>query len=232
MRFPMSIKHLCSLAFLLIVSTAQAGDIDAYFVDTLWPGDGEPIKNAVIIVEGGKIQSVGAAAQVSVPAQAKRHILSGRTMMPALWQWKHRLALAVLTMNEMLHPSIVPSMRSIFTANMTSIYRPHNQCSYLTIEPTVTAGQTAMVKLGKGLPDSKRLLDSSGIKVVLSKSALNPPTVYEPPVGAVSIDRPLEPTRPQIGASYLEQVAGLAALLESSREQRVQQMRRMRDSKY
>ncbi len=54
------------------------------------------------------------------------------------------------------------------------------------------------------------------MKVVLSKSALNPPTVYEPPVGAVSIDRPLEPT-----ARSWEQVilnrSTFSTLFESSR---------------
>lgn len=219
MRFPMSIKHLCSLAFLLIVSTAQAGDIDAYFVDTLWPGDGEPIKNAVIIVEGGKIQSVGVAAQVSVPAQAKRHILSGRTMMPGIVAMETSIGIGS-TDDER---NVTPEYRAIDAFDFYGEYDQYlsSGITSVHISPSnrrLLPGQTAMVKLGKGLPDSKRLLDSSGIKVVLSKSALNPPTVYEPPVGAVSIDRPLEPTRPQIGASYLEQVAGLAALLESSRE--------------
>ena len=218
MRLTMSLRQLCSIALLLIASTAKGGDIDAYFVDTLWPGDGEPIKNAVIIVEGGKIQSVGAVADVAIPPQAKRHSLLGRTVMPGIVAMETSIGIG----NTDDERNVTPEYRAI---DAFDIYGEYDQ--YLSsgitsvhIAPSnrrLLPGQTGLVKLGKGLPDTKKLSESSGMKVVLSKSALNPPTVYEPPVGAVSIDRPLEPTRPQLGASYLEQVAGLAALLDSSR---------------
>ncbi|MCU0710726.1 MAG: amidohydrolase family protein [Pirellula sp.] len=219
MRFTMNMKHLCSLALLLIASTARAGDIDAYFVDTLWPGDGEPIKNAVIIVEGGKIQSVGSATDVTIPPQAKRHNLNGRTVMPGIVAMETSIGIGS-TDDER---NVTPEYRAIDAFDFYGEYDQYlsSGVTSVHIAPAnrrLLPGQSGMVKLGKGLPDTKRLKDTSGIKVVLSRSALNPPTVYEPPVGAVSVDRPLEPTRPQIGASYLEQVSGLAALLESSRE--------------
>lgn len=218
MRLTMSLKLLFTVAILSIATTARSGDIDAYFVDTLWPGDGEPIKNAVIIVEGGKIQSVGPAATVTIPAQARRHSLAGRTIMPGIVAMETSIGIG----NTDDERNVTPEYRAIDAFDFYGDYDQYiaSGITSVHIAPSnrrLLPGQSGMVKLGKGLPDTKKLSDSSGMKVVLSKSALNPPTVYEPPVGAVSIDRPLEPTRPQLGASYLEQVAGLAALFESSR---------------
>jgi imidazolonepropionase-like amidohydrolase len=218
MRLTMSFKYLFTLATLCIASTARSGDVDAYFVDTLWPGDGEPIKNAVIIVEGGKIQSVGPAATVTIPSQARRHSMAGRTIMPGIVAMETSIGIG----NTDDERNVTPEYRAIDAFDFYGEYDQYiaSGITSVHIAPSnrrLLPGQSGLVKLGKGLPDTKKLSDSSGMKVVLSKSALNPPTVYEPPVGAVSIDRPLEPTRPQLGVSYLEQVAGLAALLESSR---------------
>ncbi|XZE20635.1 amidohydrolase family protein [Pirellulaceae bacterium SH449] len=198
-------------------SIVTAGEIDAYFVDTLWPGDGPPIKNAVIVVENGTIQNAGSVADVVVPAGAKRHNLAGCSVMPGIVAMESSIGIGG-TEDER---NVTPEYRAI---DAFDFYRDVNAyvASGITsvhVSPTsrrFMPGQAAMVKLGTGLADSRLLSESSGIKVVLAKSALNPPTVYEPPVGAVSIDRPLEPTRPQLGASYLELVTGLAALLESS----------------
>lgn len=218
MRSSFNWSYALSFLFLLVsTSVVTAGEIDAYFVDTLWPGDGPPIKNAVIVVENGTIQNAGSVADIAIPAGAKRHNLSGCSVMPGIVAMESSIGIGS-TEDER---NVTPEYRAI---DAFDFYRDVNAyvASGITsvhVSPTnrrFMPGQAAMVKLGTGLADARLLSESSGIKVVLAKSALNPPTVYEPPVGAVSIDRPLEPTRPQLGASYLELVTGLAALLESS----------------
>src|SRR5215831_3640957 len=48
-------------------------------------GDGRaPIENATILVNGGRIQQVGPAAGVQVPAGATRVNLAGKTVMPMI----------------------------------------------------------------------------------------------------------------------------------------------------
>jgi imidazolonepropionase-like amidohydrolase len=221
MRSSVSWSYSLSFLFLLVsTSLINAREIDAYFVDTLWPGDGPAIKNAVIVVENGTIQNAGPVADVVIPSGAKRHNLTGCSVMPGIVAMESSIGIDG-TEDER---NVTPEYRAI---DAFDFYRDVNAyvASGITsvhVSPTsrrFMPGQSAMVKLGTGLADVRLLSESSGIKVVLAKSALNPPTVYEPPVGAVSIDRPLEPTRPQLGASYLELVTGLAALLESSQSE-------------
>ena len=45
---------------------------------------------------------------------------------------------------------------------------------------------------------------------MLGEAFKNPPKIYEPPVGAVSVDRPLEATKPQLAASLASAMAGLS----------------------
>ncbi len=49
-------------------------------------------------------------------------------------------------------------------------------------------------------------------------NAINPPAIYEPPVAAVSVERPVEPTRPQIGESLPQVMAGLRALFRAAKD--------------
>jgi imidazolonepropionase-like amidohydrolase len=52
---------------------------------TLWDGTGAPpIKDAVILIRGGRIEAVGPAGAVSVPADAERRDLDGRWVVPGL----------------------------------------------------------------------------------------------------------------------------------------------------
>ena len=47
-------------------------------------GDGRVVENATLVVEGAKIAQAGRAAELSVPAAAKRVNLAGKTVMPML----------------------------------------------------------------------------------------------------------------------------------------------------
>lgn len=48
------------------------------------PIDGEPIENGTMVVQDGKILAVGAAGDVEIPDNAKKHDVSGKVIMPGL----------------------------------------------------------------------------------------------------------------------------------------------------
>ncbi len=57
----------------------------AFVGATIWDGTGaDPIENAVMVVRGGRVQSLGAAGEVSVPAGATEVRLDGRFVTPGL----------------------------------------------------------------------------------------------------------------------------------------------------
>jgi imidazolonepropionase-like amidohydrolase len=63
----------------------EGGSMQAFVGARLIDGTGEtPTENSVIIVQDGRIQAVGAAGEVEVPAGATRFDLSGRTVIPGL----------------------------------------------------------------------------------------------------------------------------------------------------
>ena len=79
-------------------------------------------------------------------------------------------------------------------------------------------GQGAVVKLaGEGIGE-RILSDSESLRIILSSVSRQPPRIYEPPTGAVSVDNPLKPTRPQVGASLSSAVAGLRAVLQAGKD--------------
>jgi len=71
--------------FGLLASVGWAQDTPQAFVGgRVVPIDGEPIENGVVVVHQGKIVAVGAAAGVSIPANAERHDTSGKVILPGL----------------------------------------------------------------------------------------------------------------------------------------------------
>jgi imidazolonepropionase-like amidohydrolase len=68
-----------------VLAQAPAADVTAFEGARLIVGDGRaPIENATLVVEGSRIAQAGAAADVRVPAGAKRVNLAGKTVMPTL----------------------------------------------------------------------------------------------------------------------------------------------------
>src|SRR5207302_5882150 len=79
-------------------------------------------------------------------------------------------------------------------------------------------GQGAVVKLAGDDPGARTLRERESLRILLGDAFRNPPRIYEPPVGAVSVDKPLQPTRQQLSASLGGAVAGLRATLRAARE--------------
>ena len=69
----------------VVSAQAPAGGVTAFEGARLIVGDGRaPIENGVLVVEGARIMQAGSAAEVSIPAGARRVSLAGKTLMPAL----------------------------------------------------------------------------------------------------------------------------------------------------
>ena len=47
---------------------------------------GTPIENAVVVVRGNRIEAVGRAGAIAIPADARTIDVSGMTLLPGLWE--------------------------------------------------------------------------------------------------------------------------------------------------
>ena len=80
-----AVAAVVTLGFLAgFVITASAQSVTAFEGARLIVGEGRVIENATLVVEGAKITQAGAAAEVRVPAGAKRMDLAGKTVMPMI----------------------------------------------------------------------------------------------------------------------------------------------------
>src|SRR5437773_9607904 len=79
-------------------------------------------------------------------------------------------------------------------------------------------GQKDVVKLASNATDSSERIirERESLRILLGDAFKNPPRIYEPPVGAVSVDRPLEPTKQQLAASLGSAVADLRATFRAA----------------
>ena len=218
----MHASYLCSL--LLIATTFQSSpalgqQVDAYFVSQLWPGSGPVINNAVMVVKDGKVSHLGKASEVDVPVGANRHDYLGETIIPGI-------VIAQTTLVESNAPitlSLTPEMRAVDGFDPFRDFDKVLEAGVTTVQLSpgsslLMPGQGAVVKLGGKDPEKRILSQSESLRIVLTRDAMTPPTVYEPPVGAVSVDRPLEPTRPQLATSFAEALVGLDALFSNAKK--------------
>ncbi|MBS1793784.1 MAG: amidohydrolase family protein [Acidobacteria bacterium] len=73
--------RLCAFAFILLT----AANIQAQLAvrgETVWTMTGEPLANGVVLIKNGKIEAVGPAAQVKIPADYR--IVSAKVVTPGL----------------------------------------------------------------------------------------------------------------------------------------------------
>src|SRR4029079_8448555 len=66
-------------------------------------------------------------------------------------------------------------------------------------------------------PGTRLLREVESLRVVLTNASRQPPTVYEPPVGPVSVDRPLDRPRKQPGVTLPGAVSALRGLFRAAR---------------
>ena len=193
--------------------------VDVYFASQIWPGSSPVLNDAVMIVTAGKITSVGTRAAVQIPANAKRHDYSGATLIPGLVVAQTTL----VESNAAVTLSLTPEVRALDGFDLFRDFDKYLEAGVTTVQLSpgsslLMPGQGAVVKLGGKDPQKRVLSDSESLRIVLTREAMAPSTVYEPPVGAVSVDRPLEPTRPQLATSFAEAIVGLDVLFTEAKQ--------------
>lgn len=221
----MSKSQFIRLASLLLVlcgfvmtpaNCAADKRVHAFFVGKLWPGDGEPIADAVMLVVDGRITSVGAAADIDIPPKAKRHQLDDAVVVPGFVIAETSIGIASDD-----ERTLTPEVRAIDGFDLFADYSNYVAAGVTTVQISpgqqrLMPGQGAVVKLA-GDDHSRRILSrEESLRLVLSRESASAPRIYEPPVGAVSVDNPLDPTRPQIAQSLAERVAGLRAIFAAA----------------
>lgn len=179
MKIFYSLCALCSL-WLIFVLSAQAQI--AVKGETIWTMTGEPITNGVVLINNGKIEAVGTAAQVKIPANYR--VISAKVVTPGLID-----AHTVIGLNGYLNQPhdqmaldgsapIQPDLRAIDSYNpeeilvgwvrsygVTTIHTGHQPSA-------LVPGQTMIAKtVGKTIEDAT-LVPTAMINVTLGESAI------------------------------------------------------------
>jgi imidazolonepropionase-like amidohydrolase len=205
-----------ALTLLTTLSTTTEG-ADVFFADQLWSGDGSVLKDAAVLVVDGKVVAVGPRGTVEIPSGAMLHELGTVSLVPGL-------VMAETTFSERgrdEEEAITPYIRAVDGFDYFGEYDSLLSVGITTIQLSpgsarLMPGQSAVVKLAGDDPVERTLSNAESLRVLLTQAAFNPPRIYEPPVAAVSVERPLEPTRPQLAGNLGDAIAGLRALFLAS----------------
>jgi imidazolonepropionase-like amidohydrolase len=212
---------MCSrfaVAFLLTSAIAShAADVTAYRIGRLWDGKNAVAEEAVLVVKDGKIAAVGPASSTRIPTGAKTVDLSAAVVIPGL-------IVAESTMSEVGRDdvrTIRPDLRAADGVDEYADYSKLLAGGITTVQASpgarrLVTGQGAVYKLA-GEPGSRILRDVESLRVVLTNASRQPPTVYEPPVGPVSVDRPLDPTKKQPGVTLPGAMSALRGLFRAAK---------------
>lgn len=209
---------LTTLALPLFAEITSADDqVHAFVVGKLWPGPSEPITDAVMLIVDGKVQQVGRRADVEIPDSAVRHELPNAVVVPGFVIAE--TSIGITTDDER---TLTPEVRAIDGFDLFADYSEYVAAGVTTVQISpgrqrLMPGQGAVVKLA-GDDHSRRILArEESLRLVLSPESASAPRIYEPPVGAVSVDNPLDPTRPQIAESLAARIAGLRAVFAAAK---------------
>jgi imidazolonepropionase-like amidohydrolase len=209
------------LVLAVCVSPAFGSQPQAYKAARIWTGNGPAIVNGILIVRDGKVQAVGPRDRVNVPEDAEVHDLGSAVLMPGL-------VIAETTMAEAGRDderALTPEFRAIDGFDFYADYQRALSGGVTTVQIApgsrrLMPGQGAVVKLAGDAPAFRTLRERESLRILLGDAFKNPPRIYEPPIGAVSVDRPLEPTRQQLAGSLAGAIAGLRATFRAAREYR------------
>ena len=175
-------RHL----FVLVFFTAAAASISVGQIavkgETVWTMAGEPITNGVVLINNGKIEAVGTAAQISIPANYR--VISARVVTPGLID-----AHTVVGLNGYLNQphdqmaldggaSIQPELRAIDAYNaqeklvqwlrefgVTTIHTGHQPSALIS-------GQTMIAKTTGNNVDQATVVQTAMIAATLGPSGL------------------------------------------------------------
>ncbi len=214
----------CSLG---LTSEVHAAPPRAYLAATIWTGDTAPIANGVMVVRDGKVLSVGARPGTTIPKDVEIVDLGAAVLMPGI-------VIAETTLGERGRDddrTLTPEFLALDGFDFFADYSRALAGGVTTVQISpgsrrLMPGQGAVVKLAGDEPVKRVLSEREGLRIVLGDASRNPPRIYEPPVGAVSVERPLEPTRQQLSTSLAGAVAGIRATMRAAQEYRQATVRR------
>lgn len=206
-------------ALVFIAGAATAAEPHAYRAARLWPGDAPPIPDVVLIVRDGKIVAAGPRNSTTIPSDAVIHDLGDAVIIPGLIAAE--TSLAEKGRDDQL--AVTPHHRAIDGFDPYADYSSPLSGGVTTVQLApggrrLLPGQGAVVKLHGDDLARRTLRESESLRVVFGDASRNPPRVYEPRVGAVSVDRPVEPTKPQLSAGLATAVAGMRASFRAAKE--------------
>jgi imidazolonepropionase-like amidohydrolase len=217
--FP-SVSFVYSVVSLFgFLAPASAAETLAYRAARLWPGDGPAIADAVLIVRDGKVVAAGPRNSTNIPTDAVVHDLGDAVIIPGLIAAETTLA----EKGRDDQHALTPHHRAIDGFDPYADYSAALAGGVTTVQlapggKRLLPGQGAVVKLSGDDLAHRTLRETESLRVVFGDAFKNPPRIYEPPVGAVSVDRPLEQTKPQMAASLGGAVAGIRATFKAARE--------------
>ncbi|MFK7770181.1 MAG: amidohydrolase family protein [Mariniblastus sp.] len=196
-------------------SMAQPPQSDVYFAKQIWTGVGEPINDAAMVVIDGKIVSVGPKSNASIPPTANRHELGSRVIIPGLIAAQTNLSGAA-DEERTLTPQISALDGFDFFADRNELLKSGITTAQIsTGQSRLMSGVGGVVQLsGKNIGE-RILSERESLRIILTSSSRNPPRIFEPAVGPVSNDRPLEATRPQL-ATLTASLAGLRQIFKQA----------------
>ena len=190
--FAIAIGSFCS------ESIAQQAKTDVYFAGQIWPGNGEPIEDGAMVVVDGIITAIGPRADVSIPGVANRHDFGSQVLIPGLV-----LPQTSLGGTQTEERTITPQVHALdgfdFFADRDTLIE--SGITTVQVSPArvrLMPGIGGVVKLAGDDVTERILRDQESLQIVLTSASRQPPRIYEPAVGPVSEDRPVNVTRPQV----------------------------------
>ena len=148
----------------------------------------------MLVVKDGKIAAAGPAASTKIPAGARTVDLSAAVVIPGL-------IVAESTLSEVGRDDVRTIRPDLRAADGIDDYADNSKLLAGGIT-AVQASPGAATRHGSGAvfkiagePGTRLLREVESLRVVLTNASRQPPTIYEPPVRAVSVDRPLDPTK-------------------------------------
>lgn len=153
LSLPSLVPIFALLALFPIPITAQEKPL-AFIGGRVIPIQGEPFDDGVVVVQGGKIRSLGPRSTSSIPADAERRDVTGKILMPGLVDTHSHIGVSG-GVNERSGP-LNPDMRAIDGVDIREPGLQRARAGGITtvnIMPgsgTLIGGQTVYLKLRKG----------------------------------------------------------------------------------
>ncbi|MEO1523961.1 MAG: amidohydrolase family protein [Planctomycetota bacterium] len=187
-----------------------------YLADRAHTGTGDIIDEAALVVRDGKIVDLTTRESVQIEPGWKVVELTGSTLMPGMV-----IAETGLLGGGDEERTLSPEIRSVDGFDFFADYDSLLASGITTVQISagqnrLLPGQTAVVKLAGDDPLERTISEIEALRLQLTQSAFATPTIYEPPVAAVSVERPLEATRFQVASDLPSALLTVRALWKAT----------------